>query len=646
MKKLFLFLLIIPFFSIAQNLRGLGLDRYKYLVLDKVSSTQDNKEELLNKLKLKGYNVLDIDNRYPEDLRKNPSLGLYITYKETCIYNEASNVFEAAKGSYDCKASFRLYTNEEILFYQSGWEGVGSSSKALEKTLKPILNYKYKFKPVNDKKQTDIKFNDVNKNRLNNYANIVTMPIRYENGDFDINGFSNLINIDYRRKGFNVFDFNNLSIYDEKKLKNNSEAAITLYANHSFSSNGTERTATVILTNIRGEEIYKSSGSYASNRFKHGISMAFKRAMDKFRKTKYQFNPKRGISSENLINYDLSNLGINSQSEESVIEYLDKKRVNTIEGIWELNSDDDKGYRLAIIEEGNKFVATIIDGNVLWMPGQKKATFETAATDEIVTINWIMNDKRTNKKVVGTVTNNALIEFNLSAPLQLYKVYPKLGKKKKTKTGEWAGNGSGLIISKSGYIVTNHHVIEDADNIEVEFIIDGEVNKFNAEIVQVDKTNDLAIIKIFDMNFDGLDDLPYNFKTRSSDVGTKVYAYGYPMALSLMGKEIKITDGIISSKSGFDGDITTYQITAPIQGGNSGGPLFDEKGNFLGINSSGLRKDIADNVGYSIKSSYVLNLIDVLPKSIELPSNTKLQSLPLTEQIKEISKYVVLVKVK
>ena len=88
------------------------------------------------------------------------------------------------------------------------------------------------------------------------------------------------------------------------------------------------------------------------------------------------------------------------------------------------------------------------------------------------------------------------------------------------------------------------------------------------------------------------------------------------------------------------------QITAPIQAGNSGGPLFDDKGNFLGINSSGLRKDIADNVGYTIKSSYVLNLLDILPKSIDLPKNTKIKSLPLTEQIKEISKYVVLVKVK
>ena len=212
--------------------------------------------------------------------------------------------------------------------------------------------------------------------------------------------------------------------------------------------------------------------------------------------------------------------------------------------------------------------------------------------------------------------------------------------------GEWAGNGSGIIISKSGYIVTNHHVIDYADDIEVEFILDDEVKTFNAEIIQSDKVNDLAIIKIVDVNFDGVKELPYNFKTRSSDVGTKVYAYGYPMALSIMGKEIKVTDGIISSKTGFDGDITTYQISAPIQGGNSGGPLFDDKGNLIGINSSGINKKLADNVGYSIKTSYVLNLIDILPKSIDLPSNKKLASSPLIKQIKEISKYVVLVKVK
>jgi len=239
---------------------------------------------------------------------------------------------------------------------------------------------------------------------------------------------------------------------------------------------------------------------------------------------------------------------------------------------------------------------------------------------------------------------NVLTDYVNSIKIQ--NIQNEREREKLKPTGEWAGNGSGFIISKSGYIVTNHHVIKDADDIEVEFIVNGELQKFNAEIVQSDKVNDLAIIKIFDMNFDGLDNLPYNFKTRSSDVGTKVYAYGYPMALSLMGKEIKVTDGMINSKTGFNGDITSYQISAPIQAGNSGGPLFDDQGNLIGVNSAGLSKDVADNVGYTIKSSYVLNLIDVLPKSIDLPSSTKLQSLPLTEQIKEISKYVVLVKVK
>ena len=217
---------------------------------------------------------------------------------------------------------------------------------------------------------------------------------------------------------------------------------------------------------------------------------------------------------------------------------------------------------------------------------------------------------------------------------------------KKNKTDEWQGNGSGLIISKNGYIITNYHVIEDFDDIEVEFIYNDEVQKFKAEVIQVDKINDLAILKIHDINFDGLKSINYNFNLSICDVGTKVYAFGYPMALSIMGKELKVTDGIISSKTGFDGDISTYQITAPLQSGSSGGPLFDDRGNLVGLNSSGIRKDLADNVGYTIKSTYVKNLIDVLPNSITLPSYKKLESLKLTDQIKEISKYVVLIKIK
>jgi S1-C subfamily serine protease len=133
---------------------------------------------------------------------------------------------------------------------------------------------------------------------------------------------------------------------------------------------------------------------------------------------------------------------------------------------------------------------------------------------------------------------------------------------------------------------------------------------------------------------------------KSSEVGTKVYAYGYPMALSIMGKEIKVTDGIISSKSGFTGDITTYQVTAAIQPGNSGGPLFDDNGNLIGITSSGVNKSIADNVSYAIKIAYAQSLIEMLPSKIDLPSSLELKSLSLIDQIKALSKFVVLIKVK
>ena len=239
-----------------------------------------------------------------------------------------------------------------------------------------------------------------------------------------------------------------------------------------------------------------------------------------------------------------------------------------------------------------------------------------------------------------------VIQDFISIPHRFDSNVTTRSKSRNIKPGEWAGNGSGIIISKSGYIVTNYHVIENNEEIEVEFIIDDEVKKFNAEVVKSDPVNDLAIIKIVDVNFDGVDNLPYNFKMRPSGAGTTVFAYGYPMALSLMGKECKLTRGIINSKFGYDDDIRSYTIDAAIQPGSSGGPLFDDKGNLIGINTAGLNKEIADNVGYTIKSSYVFNLIDALPKSIDLPSSTKLQSLSLPDQYNEISKYVVLIKVK
>lgn len=211
---------------------------------------------------------------------------------------------------------------------------------------------------------------------------------------------------------------------------------------------------------------------------------------------------------------------------------------------------------------------------------------------------------------------------------------------------DWKGNGTGFFISKNGYIATNNHVIKDSKEIEIEFLRNGQKQNYTAKIIQVDETNDLAILKIDSPNFKNFNFIPYNFTNQLVDVGTNVFALGYPMALTVMGTEIKFTDGKISSKTGFKGDVSSYQTTTPIQPGNSGGPLFDYSGNLIGINSAILRHDIADNVSYTIKSNYLKNLIEVLPNYIELPNYTVISKEKLTQKIKIISEYVVLIKIK
>ncbi|MDD3772199.1 MAG: serine protease, partial [Weeksellaceae bacterium] len=215
------------------------------------------------------------------------------------------------------------------------------------------------------------------------------------------------------------------------------------------------------------------------------------------------------------------------------------------------------------------------------------------------------------------------------------------------RNSEWKGNGSGFFIDQRGYIATNYHVIKDANQIEINFIRNGQQQSFNAEVIQSDRQNDLAILKITDNSFNPFANIPYNFQTNLSDVGTNIFALGYPMA-DVMGSEIKFTDGKISSKTGIQGDITMYQISVPIQSGNSGGALFDYDGNLVGITSAGLNRDYfnSENVNYAIKTSYLKNLTDVLPISVKLPNDKTIASKTLTEKIKILSDYVVLIKIR
>lgn len=198
---------------------------------------------------------------------------------------------------------------------------------------------------------------------------------------------------------------------------------------------------------------------------------------------------------------------------------------------------------------------------------------------------------------------------------------------------EWSGTGFAL---KGNYLVTNYHVIEDAKSINVQGV-NGDFNtKYRASIVATDKFNDLAILKVEGVNI-STSGIPYSVKTSTSEVGEDVFVLGYPLT-STMGEEIKLTTGVVSSKTGFQGDVSLYQISAPIQPGNSGGPLFDGNGNVIGIVSA--KHKGAENVGYAIKASYLRNLMESALSENILPQTNKIASYKLSDKVKSIKNYV------
>ena len=219
----------------------------------------------------------------------------------------------------------------------------------------------------------------------------------------------------------------------------------------------------------------------------------------------------------------------------------------------------------------------------------------------------------------------------------------------KLDPNSWKGNGSGFFLNQEGYIATNYHVIEDATVVQANFTRNGKVESYQVKVVTVDPQNDLAIIKIDDPSFKNVSQIPYGLLSRTIDTGSEVFALGYPMA-DIMGNEVKFTDGKISSKSGIQGDARVYQISVPIQPGNSGGPLFDMKGNVVGITSSGLNRDYfkSENVNYAIKASYLKTLIESCPNEIVLRENSQIgiSKATLTETIKKYEDFVVLILTK
>ena len=197
--------------------------------------------------------------------------------------------------------------------------------------------------------------------------------------------------------------------------------------------------------------------------------------------------------------------------------------------------------------------------------------------------------------------------------------------------------GSGFAIC-DGYIATCNHVVANARTIKVRGI-DGNFEKaYDANVVVTDERNDLAILRI---NNGSISRVPYSFPSNPAEVGEEVFVLGYPQTQNL-GEELKLTTGVISSRSGYRGDITTYQISAQVLGGNSGCPLFDYDGEVIGVVNA---KYIEPNVSYAVKMSYLKNLIDRANINLRQPASNIFLGKSLAEKVKAVRNYVYIIEV-
>jgi S1-C subfamily serine protease len=204
---------------------------------------------------------------------------------------------------------------------------------------------------------------------------------------------------------------------------------------------------------------------------------------------------------------------------------------------------------------------------------------------------------------------------------------------------DYKTGGTGFMISNNGLIVTNAHVVEGANNIAVQ---NNNEKDLNATIVYLDKEKDIAILKITDKSFNQQSTIPFSIKRNQTDIAEPIFTLGFPK------NEIVYGEGYLSSKTGYNGDTLSCQITIAANRGNSGSPVFNKNGEVIGILNA--KQSTAEGAVFAIRSKYIFDAITALQKdtafqSLKLPSASALKGNERTRQVEKIKNFVFMVKV-
>ncbi|MCA5005165.1 S1C family serine protease [Sphingobacterium bovistauri] len=264
-------------------------------------------------------------------------------------------------------------------------------------------------------------------------------------------------------------------------------------------------------------------------------------------------------------------------------------------------------------------VAFISVFTTLWLTGYftdvKKATSDYSALRR--EMNSVKRNVTAQNKVIQNINKNEVPKKDISSHF----------------------GATGFLLTKDGYVVTNYHVVNGADSIQLQ---NQKGKAFRAEIIHTDAAKDLAILRIADSSFRTTKTVPYTFKKQLTDVGEDIYTIGFPRDEAVYGQ------GYLSSNTGYSGDTIAYQISIPVNPGNSGGPVLDTQGNVVGI-ISGKQKGI-DGAAFAIKTKELIETLNRIPTeslkgNIVLNNKNSLNKLSRTEQIKKLQDFIYIVKV-
>ena len=251
--------------------------------------------------------------------------------------------------------------------------------------------------------------------------------------------------------------------------------------------------------------------------------------------------------------------------------------------------------------------------------GNNKIVIATKPKDTKALISSVELEKEKQKKIVlqrkseEKERKGKILEQRIT---ELEKKNKKLQQPKKNKQKSSNEIGSGFYVSKFRHIITNQHVVNECKKITVG---DSMTSQIPADLIASDKRNDLAILQTVSMEMASADTKSFLEKLaveivpvlsgglmRSEDVsgGEEILVAGYPLG-NMISDTIKVTKGIVSATKGMDNDVSQFEIDAVIRKGNSGGPVYDKRGNIVGVAVSRLNVNRTDTINFGIKGSTV-----------------------------------------